>query len=117
MHEFAEMQAMLQQALAQCPEGRVVRLRVVVGEASGHDAHHIGLHFREASRGTAAEYAELEFLSEGLAARCAACGMEYRTEDLCLSCASCGETRLVITAGDRVYLAGVELDKSRAIGA
>lgn len=118
MHEFAEMQAMLQQALAQCPPGgRVTRLRIVVGEASGHDTHHIEQHFREASPGTAAEGATLEFLSESLAARCASCGTEYRTEEACLSCAICGETRLMLTAGNRVYLAEVELEGPYALGA
>jgi hydrogenase nickel incorporation protein HypA/HybF len=115
MHEFTEMQAMLQQVLEHCPPGgRVTRLRIVVGEASGHDTDHIEQHFREASRGTTAEGATLEFLSEGLSARCASCGTEYRSDELCLCCASCGETRLVITAGDRVYLAGVEVNRSHA---
>jgi hydrogenase nickel incorporation protein HypA/HybF len=111
MHEFPEVQALLRQILAQAPpDVRITRVKMVVGEASGHDPHHIEQHFREASRGTSAEGAVLEFVTEPLAAHCAACGEEYKTDESSLGCPRCGGTRLVFTAGKSVYLAGVELD-------
>ena len=107
MHEFPEIQAMVQQACAQVP-GHIKRLKIVVGEASGHNPHHIQEHFTDASRGTRAEGAVLEFISEKLAASCASCGASFQTKDLALSCDNCGSTELNITAGKNVRLVGVE---------
>jgi len=114
VHEFPEVQAMIQRACGQLPAGaRIRRLTIIVGEASGHDPHHIEAHFAEAARGNAAiEGAALEFVRERLAARCAACGAEFGSGNPALACSQCGGTELVITAGDKVRLAGVESDES-----
>jgi Zn finger protein HypA/HybF involved in hydrogenase expression len=109
MHEFPEVQAMVRDAGAQVPAGvRIKRLKIVVGEASGHDARHIEAHFAEASRGASAEGAVLEFIPEKLAATCAACGTPFNAARLSLACAQCGGTELTITAGNNVRLVGVE---------
>lgn len=109
MHEFPEVQAMVQQACAQAPAPvRIKRLKILVGEASGHNPHHIQEHFNDASRGTRAEGAVLEFISEKLAARCAACGAVFQPDNLALACAKCGSTELDITGGKNVKLVGVE---------
>ena len=109
MHEFPEVQAMVQQACAQTPgQTRIKRLKILVGEASGHDPHHIQAHFTDASRGTRAEGAVLEFIPEKLAACCASCGAVFQPNDLAFSCQNCGSTELNITAGKSVRLAGVE---------
>jgi hydrogenase nickel incorporation protein HypA/HybF len=111
VHEFPEVQAMIQQACAQVPAGvRIKRLRIVVGEASGHDPRHIESHFADASRSTKAEGAALEFIREELAAKCAGCGAEYTSGTLALACTQCGGTALVITAGNSVRLVGVETE-------
>lgn len=109
MHEFPEVQELVRQAAAQVSEGvGIKRLWIVVGEASGHDPRHIEAHFAEASRGTCAEGAMLEFISEKLAARCADCGADFSGTEGILACERCGATELVITAGQNVRLLGVE---------
>jgi len=109
MHEFPEVQAMVCEACAQIPAGaRIKRLTIIVGEASGHDPHHIQAHFLEASRGTQAEGATLEFIYEKLAAKCVGCGAEFKSAESALTCSKCGGTELVITAGQNVRLAGVD---------
>jgi len=109
MHEFPEVQAMVQKACAEVPgNARIRKMKIVVGEASGHDPHHIEAHFAEASRGTRAEGAVLEFIAEKLAAKCADCGANYGRENPDLTCSACGSTELVITAGNGVRLSGVE---------
>ena len=111
MHEFPEVQAMVKQACAKLPIGaRVKKLNIVVGEASGHDPHHIEAHFLDASRGTPAEGAVLEFIHEKLAAHCAACGTAFERNQLTLACAKCGATELIITGGNSVRLDGVVTD-------
>jgi hydrogenase nickel incorporation protein HypA/HybF len=111
VHEFPEVQAMVRQACAQAPAAsRITRLKIIVGEASGHDPRHIEAHFAGASRGTRAEGAALEFVREKLAARCAACGAEFKAEAAALACTRCGGTELVITGGKDVRLAGVEAE-------
>ncbi len=109
MHEFPEVQAMVREACRRVPSGaRIKRITIVVGEASGHDPHHIQEHFDDASRGTAAEGAALRFIHEKLAARCAQCGMNFSATTMTLHCTQCGGTELVITGGNSVYLAEVE---------
>lgn len=100
---------MVQQACAQAHgQTRIKRLKILVGEASGHDPHHIQAHFDDASRGTQAEGAVLEFIQEKLSARCAACGAVFQPDTLALACEKCGSTELNITAGKSVGLVGVE---------
>jgi len=102
---------MIKQACAQLPAGaRVKKLQIVVGEASGHDPHHIEAHFLDASRGTGAEGAILEFIHEKLAAHCAACGTAFERGEQALACDKCGSTELVITGGNGVRLDGVVTD-------
>ena len=111
MHEFPEVQELVRQAAAQVAAGaRIRRLRIVVGEASGHDPRHIESHFVEASRHTKAEGAMLEFISEKLAARCASCGADFDNREGAFTCEKCGGTELVITAGNTVRLAQVEAE-------
>jgi Zn finger protein HypA/HybF involved in hydrogenase expression len=110
VHEFPEVQAMVREAVAQAPAGfRIKRLKIVVGEASGHSPRHIQEHFLEASRGTRAEGAALEFITEKLAAVCAACGAHFDSASLALACTHCGGRELAITAGKGVRLAGIEV--------
>jgi len=110
VHEFPEVQAMVCEACGRVPAGaRIKCLKIVVGEASGHDARHIEAHFAEASRGTSAEGSKLEFISEKLAATCAACGTPFPAGSSALACAECGGTELTITAGNTVRLADVEV--------
>jgi hydrogenase nickel insertion protein HypA len=110
MHEFPEVQAMVREACANLPPGtHIRRMTIVIGEASGHDARHIQVHFDDASRGTAAENATLTFIAEKLSARCTTCGTDFRPTGLLLSCTNCGGTELTITAGSSVRLASIDL--------
>ena len=108
MHEFPEVQAMVRNACASARGKKVRRLTIAVGEASGHDAHHISEHFVEASRATMAEGAELRFVSERLAARCTNCGRSYESAAGTFSCTDCGGMELTITSGMNVRLLGIE---------
>ncbi len=102
---------MVRDACLHAPAGaRLTRLTIVVGEASGHDPHHIQEHFTEASRGTPAEGATLDFVHERLTARCANCGSAFSTADLALCCNHCGSAELIITGGNDVRLSAVECD-------
>jgi hydrogenase nickel incorporation protein HypA/HybF len=111
VHEFPEVQAMVRKACLQAPAGaHITRLTIVVGEASGHDPRHIQEHFTDASRGTPAQGATLDFVHEKLTARCANCGARFSTGDLALHCNNCGGTELIITGGNDVRLSAVEYD-------
>ncbi len=112
MHEFPEVQAMVRDACKKAPAGaHIKQLTIVVGEASGHDPHHIQEHFLDASRGTAAEGATLKFIHEKLTAKCAGCGTAFSTNEIVLHCAQCGGTELIITGGNDVRLQSVDWDK------
>ena len=108
MHEFPEVQALVQQAIAEAEGARVTRLKIIVGEGSGHNPHHIQEHFIEASRGTSAEGAVLEFIPEKLAAKCAQCGAPFSAENQSFACEQCGSTELLICSGKAVRLIAVE---------
>jgi hydrogenase nickel incorporation protein HypA/HybF len=109
MHEFSAIQALIRDACAELSAGaQVQRLIIVVGEASGHDVAHLRAHFDEASRGTPAEGATLQFVREKLTACCSACGTEFVPEGLLLACTHCGGAELVIRGGDSVRVKAVE---------
>jgi len=109
VHELHEVRAMVREACAQaCGLSRITKLKIVVGEASGHNPDHIAAHFREASKGTKAEGAKLEFTIEKLAGNCASCGAVFDAKKSAFACGQCGSRELNITAGKDVRLAGVE---------
>ncbi len=101
---------MIRQACARLAAGnRIRRLKIAVGEASGHDPAHLQAHFAEAARcKPELEGASLEFVTEKLAAHCAGCGAQFDPTKSMLACSRCGGTQLRITAGDQVRLLGVE---------
>ena len=109
MHEFPEVQAMVRSACAAAPGKKIRRLTIAIGEASGHNPRHIQEHFLEASRATMAEGAELRFVAESLAARCANCGREFVTAERTFTCANCGGVELDIVAGRDVRLVKVDV--------
>lgn len=110
MHEFAAIRALVHDACAQLSTGeRVTRLTIVVGEASGHDEQHLRAHFDEACRGTPAEGATLQFVSEKLTARCSHCGAEFAPEGLLLACSHCGGTELAISGVETIRVKAIEL--------
>lgn len=82
-------------------------VRVLVGDGSGARPADIEARFTDLARGTPAEGATLEFVTEPLIAQCARCGEEF--ESAGLSCPQCGGAELVFTAGTKTAVLTVDV--------
>jgi len=111
MHEFPITQELVRIALEEANGKRIKRLKIKVGEWSGAYPRYIEYYFPDVAAGTLAEGAELEFVEEKLAARCAKCGAEFKPESLVFECRNCGSKRLEITAGKRIELIELEVEE------
>lgn len=113
MHEFPVTRSLLDAALAEgAAHGarRITRLKVVVGEMSGFVPESIAFYFATLAKGTPAEAARLEFVTEKMAARCRGCGAEFTPRELAFTCERCGGVELEITAGRGAMLVEADLE-------
>jgi hydrogenase nickel incorporation protein HypA/HybF len=109
VRDARSVESLLKTAVEAAGKGRRARLvRVLVGDGSGVRPAELETRFRELSRGTPAEGAELEFISEPIVARCARCGVEFAGAGL--ACPRCGGAELLFTAGTKTAVLTVDVD-------
>lgn len=117
MHELSVAEAMLEQALAALRAaggGRVVRLRVSVGELSGVDPDALAFAFPVAARGTEAEGAQLEVVRCSARVECEICGAATAVEWPDVRCGHCGADRVRIVDGRQLRLESLDVETPAA---
>lgn len=117
MHELSIAEAMVEQALAAVRAaggGRVVRLRVSVGELSGVDPDALAFAFPFVARGTDAEGADLELVRCPARIECEACGETATVEWPEVRCCRCGSDHVRIADGRQLRLESLEVETPAA---
>ncbi len=117
MHELSIAEAMVEQALAAVRAaggGRVVRLRVSVGELSGVDPDALAFAFPVAARGTEAEAAELEVVQCPARVECETCGAASAVEWPDVRCGRCGSDQVRIADGRQLRLESLDVETPAA---
>lgn len=113
MHELSIAEAMIETAIAAAHAaggGRIVRLRVRVGELSGVDPDALSFAFPVVARGTPAEAAQLEVLRCEARIQCRRCGAPTSGELLNFRCAQCGCESAQIVDGRQLCLESLEIE-------
>lgn len=109
--ELQSTQAILRKSLLQIKDTeRIKNIHLVIGEISELDQDLILNHWRELSRGTPAEHAQLHFRLREAEVQCMACFNPYRPTNGKIHCPYCGSFGAKVLSGEEFELESIELD-------
>jgi hydrogenase nickel incorporation protein HypA/HybF len=109
--ELEAARSVLEQVLLNAHEmnaGQITKLHLAIGEIAELDRDLIRSHWRELSRGTPAEQAQLHFRLITAEVQCMACFQKYRPEGREIHCPHCGSYGAKILKGEEFYLESLE---------
>ena len=89
--------------------GKVLGIRLEVGVLSCVEPEALRFCFGAVSRGTVADGARLEILSQAARAWCWDCETAVEVGDLLAACPSCGGHRLEVESGDQLRVRDLEV--------
>jgi hydrogenase nickel incorporation protein HypA/HybF len=113
MHELGITQEILNIAINKAKEAdsnKVLRIDLVIGEASSVVDDCIQFYFDFVSKGTIAEGARLNFNRVPLQMKCRDCGNSFRPEKEAWECPQCQKWDVEIIKGMEFYLESIEVD-------
>lgn len=111
MRELQPTQNILNKSLLQASDtGRIKNIYLALGEISEFDQKLIKQHWRELSKGTPAEHAQLHFRLIKAEVQCMSCFGKYYPIDGKIHCPSCGSYGAKILSGEEFHLESIELD-------
>lgn len=113
MHERSLVHSLLRQVSdlqAKQREGRVVIIRVTMGEFSGVDSELFISAFEELVESSPVRGASLELKTVPLTAHCPACDQEFVIERFQFVCPTCFNRRLNIVRGEGMQLENIVME-------
>ena len=111
MRELEATQNVLKKSLLQVRDRmRVNTVHLVMGELAELDQGLIEKHWRELSKGTPAEHAQLQFRLKKAEVQCMACFGRYRPLDGKIHCPYCGSYGAKVLSGEEFELESIELE-------
>ena len=111
MRELQSTQTILNKSLLQVPDTkRIKNIHLIIGEISELDQKLIQQHWRELSKGTPAEHAQLHFRLIKAEVQCMSCFSKYSPLDGKIQCPYCGSYGAKILSGEEFNLESIELD-------
>lgn len=111
MHELAITESLLTIALDRARAagaGRIVSIRLRVGELTGYVPEAVEENFRALSAGTAAEGAVLLIEPVPLRCSCKQCGREYPARPDDFTCPGCRGSDIAIIGGREMFIESME---------
>lgn len=90
------------------PSTQIAVIHIAIGEIAELDRELIQSHWRELSRGTPAEQAQLRFRLISAEVQCMACFQKYHPEGGEIHCPHCGSYGAKILKGEEFYLESIE---------
>ena len=110
MHEFESTQRVLKKSLLQVRDAtRIKTVHLLVGEVADLDQNLIQKYWRELSRDTLAEHAQLHFRLIKAEVQCMACFSKYQPLHGRIHCPYCGSYGAKILSGEEFDLESIEL--------
>ncbi len=87
---------------------QIIKLHIAIGEIAELNRDMIQSHWREISKGTPAEQAQLHFRLIIAEVQCMACFQKYHPEGGEIRCPHCGSFGAKILTGEEFYLEAIE---------
>jgi len=96
--------------LHETPAGHITILNIAIGDISELDLLSIQTHWKELSKGTQAEQAEIHFHLIPAEVQCMGCFQKYHPLDKRILCPYCGSVGAKILTGEECYLESIETE-------
>lgn len=112
-NELEAAQFILHKTLQRARESnakQIEKLHIAIGEIAEIDRDLIQSRWRELSKGTPAEQAQLRFRLITAEVQCMACFQKYHPEGGEIHCPYCGSFGAKILAGEEFYLESIEME-------
>lgn len=113
MRELQYTQNILNKSLSRVTDAkRIKNVYLILGEISELDQNLIEQHWRELSKDTSAEHAQLHFRFKEAEVQCMACFNKYHPLNAEIHCPYCGSYGAKILSGEEFEIESIELDSS-----
>ena len=115
MHEASVVEAlvgMLSKEAALRGGGRITKIRLVVGEATGYMAQSLEFYLGLLGKGTALDGAGLELRYVKPLLRCRVCGHEFERRRFTFECPRCGGAGRLTETGREFFVESIDLEAS-----
>lgn len=109
MHELAIAEGILE-ALKEQIKGRIISIKLRIGQMSGIVPSALEFSFQIASKGTTAEGATLYIEHVPITARCDDCSDTFQIKNYCFECSICGGSNFKIITGRELLIDEVEVE-------
>ena len=110
MHEFKIAQNLLDVVLKKVKTKRIVNVNLLIGAFSAEREESIQFYWRDLSKGTPGEGAELHFQHIKADMKCFGCGGALSPEDEGSMCRYCQMSSLQLLSGEDVKLESIEIE-------
>jgi hydrogenase nickel incorporation protein HypA/HybF len=112
MRELQFTQTILKKSLSRIKDSKRIKdLYLVIGEISEINPSLIERHWREITKGTLAEQAQLHFRYKEAEVQCMACFNKYHPLNGEIHCPYCGSYGAKILSGEEFDIESIELDQ------
>jgi Zn finger protein HypA/HybF involved in hydrogenase expression len=111
MRELQTARALFEKTLRQAGAARLKRIHLAWGEIAELDQAAFRDQWREWSRGTPLERAQLQFRHIPAEAQCMACFKKYRPVHGRIHCPHCGSFGAKILSGEEIHVEHIETDE------
>ena len=91
------------------PDSKIKKLNILIGELEHVTPGHFEFHFRQRTKATPLEQAELNFKKVKARFRCKECGVEFSAEEGMAGCPSCKGNVNDVIAGRGIHVESLEL--------
>ena len=113
MHEASVVEQLvktLTRKAAESGASGIIRVNLVIGEASGYMEESLKFYFAAMGRGTMAEGAELICRYIKPVLKCTGCGKGFERKRFSFDCPDCGSTGIMTKTGTEFYIESMEVD-------
>ena len=113
VRELHALRAILNKAILKARQDdaeQITKLHLAIGEIAEFDQNAIQRHWRELSKGTRAEGAQLHLRVIPAEVQCMSCFRKYHPQNGKILCSNCGSMGAKILKGEEFYLESIELE-------
>ncbi len=115
MHEVAVCESILdvlREQAGKAGAGRVLSVRLRIGEMSGVAEDSLRFAFEIVAKDTLADGADLIIDNVPLTARCRSCGLEFRIVGYAFSCMRCDSPEIDVVSGRELLVTEIDMEDS-----
>ena len=112
-HKALEMVAFAKEKANGLGKDKITKITVAIGESSGYSPESVCMYFKDVSKGTVCENAEVEIRSVPSMLECPSCKEVFPRKLMRYDCPKCGEEGVPSMIGSEVTIESVETGETK----